>query len=95
MCKRDNDLLFLDERLIIDLVFIRRSDLCSSVFVILLLDLEDLGLDDLTQKRFVLDNVLEVRDLLVEFFCLGFELFSFKTLQSCQSHIEYSLCLDL
>ena len=86
--QRDHDLLFLDERLIIDLVFIRRSDLCSSVFVILLLDLEDLVLDYLTQKLLIIDNGSEVSDLLVEFFCLGFELFSFQTCQTTETHID-------
>ena len=91
--QRDHDLLFLDQGLIIDLILIRRSDLCSSVFVVLLLDLEDLILNDLSKESLVVDNVSEVRDPLIKFSCLCLEFLSFETGQTAETHIDDVLSL--
>ena len=91
--QRDHDLLFLDQGLIIDLILIRRSDLSSSVFVVLLLDLEDLVLNNFSKESFVIDNVSEVSDLLVEFSGLRFELFSLETGKTAETHIDDMLGL--
>ena len=90
----DHNILFRDQVFHGYIKFIK-SDRSSSFISIFIPDSNDLFLDHAKQKLPVCQDRLQTADLLHQLFVFCFQLFSFQTGQSAQTHIYNSLCLNV
>ena len=90
----EDALLLLDEVFNVDLVL----DLLNfglALIAVLVADLKKLVLQNALEHRLVCEQLDKVRDLLFEFVVLVLQLFTVKTLQGLQAHIENGLRLNI
>ena len=92
VCQRYSYLFFLDQVSFVELIG-SRHDLGPSLVAPFFLDLQQLVFYYSHQLFLVCEKALVVSDLSLELCVFVFYLLSFKTLQSCQSHVQYSLGL--
>src|SRR5690606_6001740 len=84
----DDDVLFGDEVLDVEVLFRRRGDLGAAGIVVLLLDLQQLVFDDGVPLLVVLQDGTQVRDGLEQLLVLGFDLLPLKAGEAAELHVE-------
>ena len=91
--ERYDDILFLDERLVIDLLESAVYDLRYTRRSVLTLDLKDLFLDRLVEDVNIVEDEVVVSDSLLKFLDLLDELLTLETCETTESHVYDMLSL--
>ena len=89
----DDHVFFSDQIFITELAIIFGND-SAAMIAILLLDLLQFIFDNIEDEFFIIENLSKISDSLNQLFIFSIELFPFHPLQSTQSHLQDSLCLQ-